>query len=207
MIVDDHDVVRQGVRALINEVPDWTVCAEAADGADALQLATETKPDIVIVDIAMPGTSGIDLIIQLKELLPEVAILVLTLHESERIASRALRAGARGYVFKSDPAHQLVEAISSLSRGHPFFSPAVSEDLLQFYLNPVRADDEDQLTSRERQLAKLVAEGKSNKQIAILLKVSVKTVETHRSSMMKKIGAKSSADITLYAVRNKLVLF
>jgi DNA-binding NarL/FixJ family response regulator len=205
MIVDDHDVVRQGVRALINDIPDWSVCAETADGRNAPKLAAEVKPDIVIVDLSMPGTSGLDVIDQLKKLMPQVEVLVLTMHDSERIVSQALRAGARGYVLKSDPAEKLIEAITSLSRHQPFFSAAVSENLLQFYLKPERADGDDQLTSRERQIVKLIAEGKGNKHIANMLNISVKTVETHRSAAMKKIGARSSADIALYAVRNEIV--
>jgi DNA-binding NarL/FixJ family response regulator len=198
MIVDDHDLVRQGVRALISHIPDWTICAEAREGTDALKLAAETRPDIVIVDIALPGVSGLDVIVQLKNLLPEVKVLVLSLHDSERIVSQALRAGARGYVVKSDPALYVVEAITFLSRGRGIFSPAVSDSLP----HPERAE---QITSRERQIAKLVAEGNSNKPIANMLNIGVKTVETHRAALMRKIGARSSADITLYAARNELV--
>jgi DNA-binding NarL/FixJ family response regulator len=202
MIVDDHEVVRQGIRTLVTSILDWTVCAEAADGEGALKLAAQSEPDVVIVDISMPGISGLDLIVQLKRLLPRVEILVLTLHDSERLIFRALRAGARGYVLKSDPAGKLIEAITALSRGRPFFSTSISESLLQFYVD---GEGDDELTPRERQVLKLVAEGSSNKQVANILKLSVKTVETHRAAMMKKIGAKSTAEIVLYAIRNELV--
>jgi DNA-binding NarL/FixJ family response regulator len=205
MVIDDHDVVREGVRALVKDFPDWTLCAEAADAEGALKLAAEAKPDIVIVDVSMPGTSGLDIIVQLKKLLPQTELLVHTMHDNERIVSEALRTGARGYVLKGDGTEKLVDAISALSRHQPFFSSTISENLLGFYLSPERAGGDDQLTPRERQVVKLVAEGNSNKKIAILLKLSVKTVETHRSALMKKIGAKSSAEITLYAIRNELV--
>jgi DNA-binding NarL/FixJ family response regulator len=205
MIVDDHDLVREGLRAIIKDFPDWTLCAEAVDAESALKLGCETKPDVVIVDVSMPRTSGLDVVVQLKKLLPQTEFLVLTMHDSERIAAQALRSGAKGYVLKSDGADKLIDAISALSRHQPFFSPAVSEGLLKSYLQPDRADGDEQLTSRERQVVKLVAEGNSNKKIANLLNLSVKTVETHRSALMRKIGAKSSAEIALYAVRNELV--
>ncbi len=205
MLVDDHEVVRQGVRSLIESVSDWTLCAEASSGEEALKLAPEAKPDIVVVDVSMPNVSGLDLILQLKRIAPKVEILVLTMHDSERIVAQALRAGARGYLLKSDGGEKLIEAITALSRHQTFFSPSVSETLLQVYLNSDTSQEHEQLTPRERQIVKLVAEGNSNKRIALILKVSIKTVETHRSAAMRKIGAKSSADLALYAARNELV--
>jgi DNA-binding NarL/FixJ family response regulator len=205
MLVDDHEVVRQGVRSLIEPVPDWNVCAEAAGGEDALKLAAETRPDILVLDVSMPNVSGLDLILQLKKLLPKVEILVLTMHDSERIVAQALRAGARGYLLKSDSGDKLIEALTALSRHQTYFSASVSETLLQVYLNSNAAQEHEQLTPRERQIVKLVAEGNSNKRISAILHVSIKTVETHRSAAMRKIGAKSSADLALYAARNELV--
>jgi DNA-binding NarL/FixJ family response regulator len=205
MLVDDHEVVRHGVRSLVESVPDWTLCAEASSGEEALAQAAETKPDMVVLDVSMPNVSGLDLIIQLKRLLPKVEILVLTMHDSERIVAQALRSGARGYLLKSDGGDKLIDALTALSRHQTYFSPSVSETLLQAYLNSNPGQDHEQLTPRERQIVKLVAEGNSNKRIATILNVSVKTVETHRSAAMRKIGAKSSADLTLYAARNELV--
>jgi DNA-binding NarL/FixJ family response regulator len=205
MLVDDHEVVRQGVRSLIESVPDWTLCAEAGGSEDALKLAAEAKPDIVVVDVSMPNVSGLDLIIQLKRILPKVEVLVLTMHDSERIVAQALRAGARGYLLKSDGGDKLIEALAALSRRQTYFSASVSETLLQAYLNSNSTQEHEQLTPRERQIVKLVAEGNSNKRISMILNVSVKTVETHRSAAMRKIGAKSSADLALYAARNELV--
>jgi DNA-binding NarL/FixJ family response regulator len=205
MVVDDHEMVRRGVRALIEDVPDWTVCAEAADGPMALAAARECRPDLVVLDISMPKVSGMDVILQLKKLLPSVEILVLTMHESERIIGPSLRAGARGYLLKRESGDKLLEAISALSRHESYFSSAVSDTLLQSYLHLDMAPEREQLTPRERQIVKLVAEGASNKGIAHILKVSIKTVESHRASAMRKVGANSSAGLTLYAARNELV--
>jgi len=205
MLVDDHEVVRQGVRSLIDSVPDWQLCGEASGSAEALKKVAEAKPDIVVVDISMPNVSGLDLIVELKKLHPKVEILVLTMHDSERIVAQALRAGARGYMLKTDDGDSLIEAMTALSRHQTYFSSSVSEALLQVYLNSNASQEREQLTPRERQIVKLVAEGNSNKRIAIILNVSIKTVETHRSTAMRKIGAKSSADLALYAARNELV--
>jgi len=205
MVVDDHDMVRKGVRALIEDVPDWVVCAEAEDGEEALAAAREFRPDMIVMDISMPKVSGIDVILQLKKLLPNVEILALTMHESDRIVGQALRAGARGYVLKRESGEKLLEALTALSHHEPYFSSAVSETLLQSYLQSTLTLEQEQLTPRERQIVKLVAEGTSNKGIAQTLKVSIKTVETHRASAMRKVGAKSSADLTMYAARNELV--
>jgi DNA-binding NarL/FixJ family response regulator len=202
MLVDDHEVVRQGVRALIESVPDWTLCAEASGSEQALKAAAEARPDIIVLDVSMPNVSGLDLILQMKKILPKVEILVLTMHDSERIVAQALRAGARGYLLKSDTGDKLIEAVAALARRQTYFSASVSETLLQVYLNSNSTEEHEQLTPRERQIVKLVAEGNSNKRIALILKVSVKTVETHRSAAMRKIGAKSVADLVRYAVRN-----
>jgi len=205
MLVDDHEVVRAGLRSLIETSPDWTICAEASDGSEALRIAAEARPDTVVMDISMPGVSGIDVIVQLRKLLPKLEVLVLTMHDSERIVAQVLRAGARGYVLKSEGGERLLEALISLSRHEPYFSSTVSETLLKSYLNSESEADSEQLTPRERQIVKLVAEGNSNKRIAMVLSISIKTVETHRSTAMRKVGAKSSADLALYAARNELV--
>jgi DNA-binding NarL/FixJ family response regulator len=205
MLVDEHDVVRKGVRCLIEAVPDWTVVAEAARGDQALKLASEVRPDIVVLGLALPGVSGLDLIIQLKKLLPDVELLVLTKYDSERIMFSAIRFGARGYVLKSDDCDKIIEALTALSHHQTYFSSIVSDRLLHAYLDTNARRDGDQLTRRERQILKLVAEGNPNKRIAQILNMSVKTVETHRRTAMRKTGAKSSADITRYAVRNELV--
>ena len=205
MLVDDHEIVRQGIRSLIEAVPDYVLCGEAADGEAALKAASEVRPDVIVMDVSMPKISGLDVIVELKKLLPSTEILVLTMHDSERIMAQALRAGARGYVHKTETGERLVEALTAVSRHQTYFSPSVSETLLQFYLGSEGEQEVEQLTPRQRQIVKLVAEGNSNKRIAHILKISIKTVETHRSEAMRRIGAKSSADLALYAARNELV--
>jgi DNA-binding NarL/FixJ family response regulator len=205
MLVDDHEVVRKGVRSLIEHMFDWTLCGEAAEGAAALDLARAVRPDIVVLDISLPKMSGLDVIIELRKILPDVEILVLTMHDSERIVAQALKAGARGYVLKTETGERLLDALTALSRHQTFFSSSVSETLLEAYLGSCGEEQHDHLTSRERQIVKLVAEGYSNKRIALTLKVSTKTVETHRAAAMRKVGARSSADLALYAARNELV--
>ena len=205
MVVDDHVLVRRGIRAIIEAAPGWEVCAEAAGGHEALALAKATAPEFIIIDISMPKISGIDATVQLRRLLPDVEVLILTMHESDELVSQALRAGARGYLLKSESDDKLVEALEALARHKPYFSSVVSETLLQGFLNAGQVADPKRLTARERQIVKLVAEGNSNKKIALFLNVSIKTVETHRSSAMHKTGAKSSADLTLYAARNNMI--
>jgi DNA-binding NarL/FixJ family response regulator len=205
MLADDHAVVRRGLRTLIEGVPGWEVCAEAADGNETVALAAEARPDILIMDLSMPGLGGVDATIQIRKILPQIEVLILTMHESDRLAGQALRAGARGYLLKGESEDKLIEALEALSRHQPYFSPSVSETLLQGYLHSEPTHDLKQLTPRERQIVKLVAEGKSNKVIASVLNLSIKTVETHRSAAMHKVGAKSAADLTLYAARNDLV--
>jgi DNA-binding NarL/FixJ family response regulator len=205
MLADDHAVVRRGLRTLIEGVPGWEVCAEAADGNETVTLAEQARPDILIMDLSMPGLGGVDATIQIRKILPQIEVLILTMHESDRLAGQALRAGARGYLLKGESEDKLMEALDALSRHQPYFSPSVSETLLQGYLHSEPTHDLKQLTPRERQIVKLVAEGKSNKVIAAVLNLSIKTVETHRSAAMHKVGAKSAADLTLYAARNDLV--
>jgi len=205
MLVDDHEIVRQGIRALIEAIPEWTVCAEAADGEAALQLAEQVRPEIIVLDLSLPKISGLDVLVELKRILPDVEVLVLTMHDSERTIAQMLRAGCRGYLLKTETGEKLIEALAKVSRHQTYFSPSVSETLLQFYVNSAEEPDHDQLTPRQRQIVKLVAEGNSNKRIAHILNISVKTVETHRLEAMRRIGAKSSADLALYAARNELV--
>ena len=205
MLADDHAVVRRGLRTLIEGVPGWEVVAEAADGNETVAKAADARPDILIMDLSMPGLGGVDATIQIRKILPQIEVLILTMHESDRLAGQALRAGARGYLLKGESEDKLMEALDALSRHQPYFSPSVSETLLQGYLHSEPTHDLKQLTPRERQIVKLVAEGKSNKVIASVLNLSIKTVETHRSAAMHKVGAKSAADLTLYAARNDLV--
>ena len=204
MLVDDHTMVRRGLRALIDSVPGWEVCAEAEDGHEALTIAVSAQPDIIVMDLSMPRLGGIDATVQLRKLLPGVEILILTMHESDHLIDQALKAGARGYLLKGDSGDKLMDALQTLSRHQPYNSlggslcPSGS-------LDSKSAGDRKRLTPRERQVVKLVAEGNTNNAIAKLLGVSIKTVQTHRLAAMRKVGANSSADLTLYAARNDLV--
>src|SRR5688572_13127439 len=184
MLADDHAVVRRGLRTLIEGVPGWEVVAEASDGNEAVTRAVETKPDVLIMDLSMPGLGGVDATIQIRKLLPQVEVLILTMHESDRLAGQALRAGARGHLLTGGSEGKLIEALEALSRHQPCFSPSVSETRLQGYLHSEPTHRLKQLTPRERQIVKLVAEGKSNKVIASILNLSIKTVETNRSAAM-----------------------
>ena len=201
MLVDDHTMVRRGLRALIESVPGWEVCAEAEDGHEALAIATEAQPDIIVMDLSMPRLGGIDATIQLRKLVPTVEILILTMHESDHLIDQALKAGALGYLLKGDSGDKLMDALQALARHHPYFDAAQPSP----GFGPSKSGDRKRLTPRERQIVKLVAEGNTNNAIADLLRVSIKTVQTHRLAAMRKVGAKSSADLTLYAARNDLV--
>ena len=205
MLVDDHTMVRKGLRALIESVPGWEVCAEAEDGHQALGIAASAQPDIIVMDLSMPRLGGIDATIQLRKLIPGVEILILTMHESDQLIDQALRAGALGYLLKGESGEKLMEALQTLSRHQPYnlrgmTRPSQTDSQLRKSFG-----DRTRLTPRERQIVKLVAEGNTNNVIADILGVSIKTVQTHRLSAMRKVGAKSSADLTLYAARNSLV--
>jgi DNA-binding NarL/FixJ family response regulator len=203
MLIDDHEVVRRGIEGLIKNIPEWTICAESMADNDAIEIAANSKPDIVVMEVTGKNNAGFNIIKLIRENIPDADILVLTDRYNENDIEYALRCGVRGYVLKSDGGDNIVRALTALSSDKPYFSSAVSENMLALYLN-VHADRE-LLTLRERQIVRLVAEGHTNKAIASILKVSVKTVETHRTAAMRKIGAKSTADVTLYAVRNELL--
>ena len=204
MLVDDHTMVRRGLRALIESVAGWEVCAEAEDGHQALAVAVSAQPDIIVMDLSMPRLGGIDATVQLRKLLPAVEILILTMHESDHLIDQALKAGALGYLLKGDSGDKLMDALQSLARHQPYNSLDVAPSLHASH-GPKSNGDRRRLTPRERQIVKLVAEGNTNNAIANLLGVSIKTIQTHRLAAMRKIGAKSSADLTLYAARNDLV--
>ena len=202
VVVDDHPVVRKGVRTIVESLEQFEVVGEAGDGAEAVELAESTHPDIVVMDLAMPGVGGIEAIGELRRRLPSAEILVFTLHRSDQLYLQAMDAGARAYVCKGESEH-LGPALEAVSRHRPYFSPAVSE-----VMAPQSGEelwDRRPLTNRERQIVRLVAQGHSNKEIARLLKISVKTTETHRASAMRKTGTNSVASLTLYAARNGLV--
>lgn len=205
MLVDDHDAVRRGIRALVETRPKFVVVGEAADGSLACEEAQRCAPDIAILDHSLPGLNGIEVTAALKRQFPRLEVLIYTMHDRESVILDALRAGARGYVLKSDNEQLLLAALESLAIRRPFFTGAVSEALLERFLTSARDDYESVLTPRERQIVQLIAEGLINKQIASELDISVKTVETHRSSAMHKLKLNSTADLVRYAIRNNLI--
>ena len=208
LIVDDHAVVRRGVRALLESQPGWEVAGEATTGREAIQLAKRLHPDVVVMDLSLPELNGLDAMRQLLKESPRSEVLVLTMHHSEELARDVLQAGARGYVLKSDADENLVAAIQSLSQHKPFLTSTVTELVLDDYL---RRGDEDAslahaaVTSRERELIQLLAEGKSNKEAASALGISVKTVEAHRANLMRKLRLRSVSELVRYAIRNNIV--
>ncbi len=203
LLADDHNVVRKGLRGILEEYDDWMVCGEASNGRETVELALELKPDIVVLDLTMPELNGIEATRQIKKLLPHVEILIFTMHETEEMILSAFEAGARGFVLKSDDELELVEAIKVISRHKPFFTSAASEALLDNLLRPSLRDSV--LTDREREVVQLLAEGKANKEVATALDISVKTAETHRATIMRKLEIESIADLVRYAIRNHLI--
>jgi DNA-binding NarL/FixJ family response regulator len=205
MIADDHDIIRRGVRTLLETRGDIRVVAEASTGREALTLARETKPDIAILDYSLPELNGRDLTVELKRELPKIEVLIYTMHDREEMILEVLQAGARGFVLKSDTERHLFAAIDALSVRRPYFSGAISETLLDQYLRSKPQPTFSTLTHREREVVQLIAEGKINKQVAQILDISVKTVETHRSMAMQKLKLRTTAELVRYAIRNNIV--
>lgn len=206
LLADDHDAVRRGLRAMLEDHPGWQVCGEAADGREAVQLAAKLRPDIAVLDLEMPELNGLEATRQIKKELLDVEVLIYTMHETEQLIREVLVAGARGYVLKADAGYQLIEAVEALSRHKPFFTTKASETLLESFLKSrLEAGETSVLTDRERQVVQLLAEGNVNKEVAAALGISVKTVETHRAAVMRKLGVNSIVDLVHYAIRNQLV--
>jgi DNA-binding NarL/FixJ family response regulator len=205
LIADDHDIIRRGVRTLLEARQDLQVVAEAATGRQALLLARETQPDIAIIDYSLPELNGREVTIGLKREFPRIQVLVYTMHDRDDTVMEVLHAGARGFVLKSDAERHLLAAVDALSINRPYFSPGVSETLLQQYLCARPHGAADILTRREREVVQLISEGKINKQVAQILNISVKTVETHRATVMQKLKLRTAADLVRYAVRNHIV--
>ena len=211
MIIDDHSIVRRGVRALLEAHPGWRVCGEAGNASDGIAKAKSLKPDVVVMDVQMPGMSGVEATRQIAKALPKTGVLVLSIHESEELVRELLEAGARGYVFKSDLDTNLVAGVEALQKGQTYFSSPAGEFILSNYLkDPIQAkrkftSPEDKLTARQREVVRLVVQGKANKEVAHILNISVKTAETHRIRAMRKLGLHSLSDLVRYAVRQKIV--
>ena len=205
LIADDHEVVRAGVRGMLAAEPDWEVCAEAEDGRRALALAVVLKPDLAVIDVAMPGLNGIDLTRRLRRLLPKTGVLVLTMHQQEIMVAEALDAGALGYVLKSDPVDVLVTAAQHVLAGQTYVSPQLCAEPTAATFGRSASRLKDPLTQREREVLQLLSEGRGNKEIGSELGISPKTAETHRARLMTKLGLHSLASLVRYAVRHRII--
>jgi two-component system, NarL family, response regulator NreC len=209
VIVDDHPFLRTGLRCVLEEHPEFRVVGEAADGREGVQLVEKEKPNLAILDIGMPNLNGIEAARQIHDSFPEVAIIMLSVHSDESYVLRALKAGARAYLLKQSAEADLITAVKAVMQGKSFFSPAVSQMLLEDYMRQLRdrqaEDTYDLLTAREREILQMVAEGKSNKEIANLLHLSPYTIETHRANMMEKLSLHNVPELILYAVRKGII--
>jgi len=207
LIADDHEIFRRGLAAELAQVAGWVVAAQAANGRQAVEMAVDIKPDIVVMDLTMPELHGLEAARRIIAADPAAKILILTAHESEQLVREVLSAGARGYVLKSDAGRILVAALQELLEGRMFFTSNVARIVVDGYLrNESRDSDTDTaLSAREREIVQLLAEGNSNKDIARALSISVKTAETHRSNIMRKMGFDSLPELVRYAIRNKII--
>jgi len=210
LVADDHDVVRAGMKALLEDQPGWQVVAEAGTGRQAVEKAKATTPDVAMLDVTMPELNGLEAARQIKKALPNTEILILTVHESEQIAAEVLKVGARGYILKSDAGRELVAAVKSVAAHKNYFTSRiaqmVSDSTLKEGAQAIEAEDiGSRLTPREKEIVQLLAEGKSNKEAASALNISVKTVETHRTNIMRKLRFHSVGELVRYAVRNNIV--
>lgn len=210
LIADDHELFREGLKSRLESTPGWTLCGEAADGHQAVELAARHQPTVAVLDIGMARLNGIDAARQIRKVSPATSILILTMQDCDELIQDALEAGARGFLFKTDAARLLPVAIESLLAGRPFFTPHVSGLVLNGFLSPNpgardTAASRHILTEREREIVQLLAEAHTSKEIAGQLGVSVKTIEAHRSNVMRKLQLHSIAELVRYAIRNNLV--
>jgi DNA-binding NarL/FixJ family response regulator len=210
LLADDHSIVRRGLRSLIESEPEIKVVAEASDGLEALKLCDEHQPDAIILDVAMPKMNGIEVAERVQKLPRPPSVLILSMHADESYIIRALAAGARAYLLKDATDEDLIPALRAVAAGRPFFSPSVTGVLIEDYVRQLQArgltDSYHLLTDREREVLQLLAEGRSNKEVAALLDLGVSTVETHRANLMQKLNLHNTAEIVLYAVRKRIIV-
>jgi DNA-binding NarL/FixJ family response regulator len=212
LVADDHEVVRKGLCALLQEQPGWVVAAQARDGREAVDMAKQVKPDIIVMDISMPGLNGLEATRQIGKSLPQAKVLILTMHESDSLIREVIEAGARGYLLKVDAGADLIKAVDALRRNQTFFTSKVSEMVLDGYLTKPGKHAEansaslaNRLTARQREILQLLAEGKSSKEVAVALGLSVKTAETHRANIMSRLHCHSVSELVRYAIRNQVI--
>lgn len=210
LIADDHELVRKGLRTVLENQPGWKVCGEAVNGRQAVELARKLRPDVIVMDITMPELNGLEATRQIRKALPKTEVMILTLHESEQLVGEVLAAGARGYILKADTTRLLVTGIEALAQHKPFFTGTASAVVLGGYLRPgqpVRTGSRQisRLTTREREIVQLLTEGRTNKEVAVALGISVKTVDAHRANLMSKLNLHSVTDLVRYAIRNQII--
>jgi DNA-binding NarL/FixJ family response regulator len=210
LVADDHDLMRRGLKALLESRPGWTICAEAHTGREAVAKAEELRPDIVILDITMPELNGVEAARRILKASPNTEVLVLSVHYSDQLIRDILDAGVRGYIVKSDSDRDLVIAVEALSNHKPFFTPRATELILSNFNNKGTLGEVpdiigERLTSREREIVQLLSEGKTSKEVASVLGISVKTAETHRANIMRKLEIHSVSELVRYAVRNQII--
>lgn len=210
LLADDHSLMRRGLRSILESQPGWQVCAEAHTGREAVALAMQLRPDVVVLDVCMPELNGIEATRQIRKASPRTEVLILSVHESDHLVREVIEAGARGYLLKSDSDRELVAAIDSLARHKPFFTGRATEMLLGGRAPDTGMASQDReagqrLTAREREIVQLLAEGKTSKEVASVLNISTKTAETHRAHIMRKLEFHSVGEIVRYAVRNQII--
>jgi len=210
LIVDDHELIRKGLRALLENQPGWMICGEAVNGRHAVELASQLKPDIVVMDVTMPELNGMEATRQILKERPQTEVLILTVHESEQLVREVLATGARGYILKGDTTRLLFTAIESIAQHKPFFTGTASEVVLGGFLKPDQHTQKPSqrlpsLTAREREIVQLLTEGNSHKAVAATLGISVKTVDAHRANIMHKLNLHSVTDLIRYAIRNHMI--
>lgn len=209
LLADDHTILREGVKGLLEKAEDMEVVGEAADGSEAVAKAQHLSPDVMLMDITMPGMNGLEATRQIKALKPEIKVLILTMHESNQYISQFLRSGASGYVLKDTAASELVGAIRAVYEGNAFLYPSIARKLLEEYLQKVESGEEsesfDGLTEREQEILKMVAEGRTNKEIADTLSLSIRTVQAHRANLMGKLHMHDRTELVRYAIRKGLI--
>jgi DNA-binding NarL/FixJ family response regulator len=209
LIADDHELLRRGLTATLSEMKDWSVVGQAANGREAVALSIELEPEVAVLDITMPELNGLEATRQILDAVPETRVLILSVHESEQLVREVLAAGAQGYLLKSDAGRELVAAVQAVLENKPYFTSRVARMVLQGFLDSKMlqgpGNEASRLSAREREIVQLLAEGKTTKEVATLLGISVKTAETHRTNLMRRLGFRSVVEVVRYAIRNGMI--